>query len=116
MPDFTVRDIARKVDISQSTLHFIFKKHLKVRKISARWVSHLLVKEVKVANKLLRFFPKYDKNSLPMSSQVMKLGAITFEPVRKVSNKMWATKHNKRPIISKRSLNDQECFVCNFLR
>ena len=35
---FTVRDIARKVGISLSTVHLILKKHLKVRKISARWV------------------------------------------------------------------------------
>ena len=32
---FTVRDIARKVGISLSTVHLILKKHLKVRKISA---------------------------------------------------------------------------------
>ena len=30
---FTVGDIARKVDISLSTVHLILKKHLKVRKI-----------------------------------------------------------------------------------
>ena len=30
---FTVRDIARKVGISQSMVHFILKKHLKVRKM-----------------------------------------------------------------------------------
>ena len=35
---FTVRDVARKVGISLSTVHLILKKHLKVRKISARWV------------------------------------------------------------------------------
>ena len=40
--------------------------HLKVRKISARWVPHLLTDEqkrqrVKVAKKLLQMFPKYDK-------------------------------------------------------
>ena len=33
---FTVRDIARKVGISLSMVHLILKKHLKVRKISAR--------------------------------------------------------------------------------
>ena len=33
---FTVRDIARKVGISLSTVHLILKKHLKVRKISAK--------------------------------------------------------------------------------
>ena len=42
---FTVCDIARKVGISLSTVHLILKKHLKVRKISARWVPHLLTDE-----------------------------------------------------------------------
>ena len=42
---FTVRDIARKVGISLSTVHLILKKHLKVRKIFARWVPHLLTDE-----------------------------------------------------------------------
>ena len=41
----TVRDIARKVSISLSTVHLILKKHLKVRKIFARWVPHLLTDE-----------------------------------------------------------------------
>jgi histone-lysine N-methyltransferase SETMAR len=55
---FTVRDIARKEGISLSSVQFILKKHLKVRKISARWVPHLLTDEqkrqrVKVAKKLL---------------------------------------------------------------
>ena len=63
---FTVHDIARKVDISLSTVHLILKKHLKVRKISARWMPHLLTDEqkrqrVKKAKKLLQMFPKYVK-------------------------------------------------------
>ena len=37
---FTIRDIARKVGISLSTVHLILKKHLKVRKISARWMPY----------------------------------------------------------------------------
>ena len=54
---FTVRDIARKL----STVHLILKKHLKVRKIIARWVPHLLTDEqnrqrVKVAKKMLQMF------------------------------------------------------------
>jgi hypothetical protein len=63
---FTVRDIARKVGVSISSVHFILKKPLRVRNISARWVPHLLTNEqkrqrVKVATKLLQMFPKYDK-------------------------------------------------------
>ena len=58
---FTVRDIARKVGISLSTVHLILKKHLKVRKIFARWVPHLLTDEqnrqlVKVVKKMLQMF------------------------------------------------------------
>ena len=36
---FTVRDNAQKVGILLSTVHLILKKHLKVRKISARWAT-----------------------------------------------------------------------------
>ena len=58
---FTVRDIARKVGISLPTVHLILKKHLKVQKIFARWVPHLLTDEqnrqwVKVAKKMLQMF------------------------------------------------------------
>ena len=58
--------MARKVGISVSTFHLILKKHLKVRKIFARWVPHLLTDEqnrqrVKVAKKVLQMFQTCDK-------------------------------------------------------
>ena len=58
---FTILDIARKVGISLSTVHLILKKHLKVRKIFARWVQNLLTDEqnkqrIKVAKKMLQMF------------------------------------------------------------
>ena len=57
----TVRDIARKVGISLSTVLLILKKHLKIRNIFARWVPHLLIDEqyrqrVKMAKKMLQIF------------------------------------------------------------
>ena len=63
---FTVCDIARKVGISLSTVHLILKKYMKVRKIFAKWVPHLLTDEqnrqrVKVAKKLLQMFQTCDK-------------------------------------------------------
>ena len=81
---FTVRDIARKIGISLSTVHLILKKHLKVRKIFARWVPHLLTDEqnrqrVKVAKKMLQML-LVAKSSLQMSSQVMKIGSIILSP------------------------------------
>ena len=110
---FTVRDIARKVGISLSTVHLILKKYLKVRKISARWVPHLLTDEqkkqrVKVAKKRLQMFPKYYKKQFANVVTGDETWVHYFEPVRKVSNKIWATKHSKRPIIAKRSLSTKE--------
>ena len=107
---FTVRDIARKVGRSLPTVHLILKKHLKVRKISARWVPNLLTdkqkrQRVKVAKKLLQMFPKYDKKQFANVVSGDETCVYYFEPVRKVSNKIWATKHSKRPIIAKRSLS-----------
>ena len=117
---FTVRDIARKVGISLSTVHLILKKHLKYRKISARWVLHLLTDEqkrqrVKVAKKLFQMFPKYDKKQFANVVTGDETWVHYFEPFRKVSNKIWATKHSKRPIIAKRSLSTKKVFVCNLL-
>ena len=116
---FTVRDIARKVGISLSTVHLILKKHLKVRKISARWVPHLLTDEqkrqrVNVAKKLLQMFPKYDKKQFANVVTGDETWVHYFEPVRKVSNKIWATKHSKRPIIAKRSLSTKKVLYAIF--
>ena len=116
---FTVWDIARKVGISLSTVHLILKKHLKVRKISARWVPHLLTDEqkrqrVKVAKKLLQMFPKYDKKQFANVVTGDETWVHYFEPVRKVSNKIWAPKHSKRPTIAKRSLSTKKVLYAIF--
>ena len=113
---FTVRDIARKVGILLSTVHLILKKHLKVRKISARWVPHLLTDEqkrqrVKVAKKLFQMFPNYDKKQFATGDETW---VHYYEPVRKISNKIWATKHSKRPIIAKRSLSTKKVLYAIF--
>jgi hypothetical protein len=61
---------------------------------------------VKVAKKLLQMFPKYDKKQFANDVTFDENCIHYFEPVRKVSNKIWATKHNKPPIkIAKRSIN-----------
>ena len=108
----TVHDIALKVGMSLSTVHLILGEHLKDRKISARWVPHLLTGEqkrqrVKVAINLLQMFPKYDKKQFVNFVTGDETWVHYFEPVRKVRNK-----HSKRPIIAKRS-ECKEGFVCN---
>ena len=86
---FTVRDIARKVGISPlSTVQLILKKHLKVRKVSARWLLHLLADEqkrqwVKVVIKLLQMFQKYDKKQFANFVTGDETWVHYFEPLQK---------------------------------
>jgi predicted PilT family ATPase len=66
-----------------------------------------------VAKKLLQKFPKYDK--LQFANVVTDETLVNdFEPVRKVSNKIWATKHIKRPIIAKRSFSAKKVLYAIF--
>ena len=60
---------------------------------------------VKVAIKLLQMFPKYDKKQFANFVTGDETWVHYFEPTRKLSNKIWATKHSKRPIIAKRFLS-----------
>jgi hypothetical protein len=69
---------------------------------------------VKVAKKLLQMFPKYDKNQFANVVTGDESSVHYFEPVRKVSDKIWATKHNKRPIIAKRSLTAKKVLYVIF--
>ena len=79
--------------MSLSTVHFILKKHLKVRNIFARWVPHLMTDEqnrqqVLVAKKLLQMFQTYDKKQF-VSSQVMKIGSINLSWSERLAIKSW---------------------------
>ena len=91
-------------------VHLILKKHLKVRKIFARWVPHLLTDEQnrqpdQVAKKVLQMFQTCDKKQFANVVTDGENWIYYFEPVRKFSNKIWASKHSRRPIIAKRSLS-----------
>ena len=61
---YTLCDIGQIVGISFSRVHYILKNILNLRKISARWVPHLLTdgqkrQNVKIAKQLLKIVPKY---------------------------------------------------------
>ena len=44
---YTIWEIAKAVGISLSRVHFVLKRILKVRKISARWIPHILTDDQK---------------------------------------------------------------------
>ena len=59
-------------------------------------------------------FPKYVKKQFANVVTGDETWVHYFEPVRKVSNKIWATKHSKRPIIAKRSLSTKKVLYAIF--
>ena len=80
-------------------------------------MPHLLtdeqnIQQVKVAKKLLQMFQTYDKKQFANVVAGDENRVYYFELVRKVSNKILATKHSMRPIIVKRSLSARKvCLV-----
>ena len=59
-------------------------------------------------------FPKYDKKQFANVVTEDETLVHYFEPVRKVSNKIWATKHSKGPIIAKCSLSTKKVLYAIF--
>ena len=65
---FSTRHIAKCVGISVGAAHTILRRDLKMRKISARWIPHLVTKEqklalVRITKQLLKQFPKHNNRS-----------------------------------------------------
>ena len=116
---YSACDIEQMVGISLSRDHYILKNTLNVRKISARWVPHLLSDgqnkhRVKIAKQLLNIFPKYDEKNFANIVTGDETCVHYFEPVRKVSNKIWATKNSKRPVIAKHMLSTKKILYAIF--
>ena len=83
-------------------------------------MPHLLTDEqngqrVKVAKKLFHMFQTCDKKQFANVVTGDENGVYYFEPVRKFSNKIWASKHSRRPIIAKRFLSVRKvCYAIFF--
>ena len=43
----TREEMAQELEISVGSVHTILRNHLKIRKVSARWVPHRLTSEIK---------------------------------------------------------------------
>ena len=101
---FTVRQLARMTNLLSARVHAILKKHLKVRKINARWIPHLLTddqKRVTVAKKLLKMYQKYSKKAFDNIVTGDETWVYYFESKRKVANRLWANKNARCPSIVK---------------
>ena len=71
-----------------------------MKRISARWIPHLVTKEQKLAR-----FPKYNNRSFANIITGDDTWVHFYEPKRKIQNKIWATKGSQRPCIAKRTMS-----------
>ena len=104
----TVKEIAHSLGISSGSVHKILTKELKLRKVCARWVPHLLTKEqkasrVKMAKTLLKKYKNCDKRRIIELITGDETWMYYFEPQRRVNNKQWLRKDQDRPVIAKRT-------------
>ena len=107
---FTTRHIAKCVGISVGAANKILRCDLKMRRISARWIPHLVTKEqklarVRISKQLLKQFPKYNNRSFANIITGNEMWVHFYEPKRKIQNKIWATKGGKRPCIAKHTMS-----------
>lgn len=115
----TIEQISKSVGMSAASVFRILKRDLKMRRIAARWIPHLLTEEQKrvrleTAKKLLKLYPKYDKKKFSDLITGDETWVHFFEPTRKVSNKIWATKNCRRPTIAKRILSVKKAMFVIF--
>ena len=99
-----------KVGILVGAAHTILRCDLKMRRISARWIPHLVTKEqklarVRIAEQLLKQFPKYNNQSFANIITGDEPWVHFYESKPKKQNKIRATKGSKRPCIAKRTMS-----------
>ena len=107
---YTNRDLARITGISFGKVRLLLKFKLGLRKISARWIPHLLTKDqknirAKYAKKRLKEYSKFDQRKFSDIITGDEMWIHFYEPHRKTSNRVWATKGAKGPCIAKRTIS-----------
>ena len=116
---YTLEDLARIVGISTATVHRILTKHIKVSKVCARWVPHILTDAQKAqrlqsAKLLLKKYKSCDKKRLSELLTGDETWVYFFEPQRRVDNKQWIKKGQPRPTIAKRSRSAKKVMYAIF--
>ena len=118
---FTTRPIAKCVGISVGAAHTILRRDLRMRRISARWIPHLVTKEqklarVRIAKQLLNQFPKYNNRSFANIITGDETWVHFNKPKRKIQNIIWETKGGKRPCIAKYTMSIKKVIFVIFFK
>ncbi|XP_061178417.1 histone-lysine N-methyltransferase SETMAR-like [Saccostrea echinata] len=105
---YTVEEIADLTNINSSAVFRILKENLKLRKVCARWVPHLLSEEqkrirVEMASQLLTIYEDCDQRRINEIVTGDETWIYFFEPETKLNNNVWIGENDTRPQIARRN-------------
>ena len=115
----SVKDIASCTGISEGSVQTILKKRLDLRKVSTRWVPHLLTEEQKIqrlkcAQELLKTYKGCNSRVISNLLTGDETWVHMFQPHRRADNKQWKRKDKKRPCIAKRTVSLKKMYAIFF--
>ena len=101
-------EIADISGLNSSAVFYILKERLKLRKVCARWIPHLLTPEqkgerVEKAKILLAMYKGRDSKRTREIVTGDETWLYFFEPESKENNKMWIGENGERPVIARRN-------------
>ena len=103
---YTVQEIEELSGIHSSSVLKILREQLRLRKICARWVSHLLTDEqkqsqVRLASQVIEKYDKCDPRRLEEIVTGDETWIYHFQPNSKAKNKVWVSSEGNRPVIAR---------------
>ena len=105
---YMVEEISDLSGLSSSYVFTIPKEKLKLQKICAHWIPHLLTPEqkkdrVEKASVLLSRLKNRDSRRLREVVTGDETWLYFFEPDYKLNNKIWVGENNERPVVARQS-------------
>jgi histone-lysine N-methyltransferase SETMAR len=101
-PRITYEEIAEDLQISAPSIHTIIYDHLHLRKVTARWVPHLLKPaemeaRVRISKEMLSLFENGESSKIKLILTGDETWLYNFEPLRKSQSRQWVGENDPRP-------------------
>lgn len=115
----TVEEIGNLCGINSSSVFQILTHVLKLRKVCARWIPHLLTEEqkrerVRIASQLLDRYKNADQNRMNEIVTGDETWVYFYEPDGKEKNKVWVGENDERPQIARRARTSKRIMYALF--
>ncbi|KAI6661449.1 Transposase [Oopsacas minuta] len=118
-PHITIRELSNSVGISMGSVDHILRSQLKLTKVCAKWVPHLLTKaqketRVRCCRNLLKSYNECDPGRLFVTVTGDETWVQYNTPFSKQANKMWIGKHSDPPMIPRPDFRSSRIMYCIF--